>query len=564
MMGEEAASEARQVPDGGFRRWLTRTFRRRLAELSVHANRFRHKAGQYRARYGRFIGAAIVASLLAASAYLVQAIQARLECRFATEEAIQSLQSLLLATGSALIGAAAIVTSLVLFAMQVNVERMPHGLFRRLSEDRKLLGAFALSFLFAIGVATLSTVAEPPRLAPVLLSAAWAIVFILGLFLFAYRRALRLINPLEQLQILLDDTRTDFRRWSRMAVRVRPLLESAEEAPGPSLRGLPEADAARTVFFQTNADWADGAKRNVLHAMSFARRYAETADYEVAGSALTAVVEINRAYIAAKGRTFFANTFLIDNPLTNDTFITETLEHMRRFVALAIGRRDERQIEQSMHALAGLVRVYLGIEYASSAAEKTHAHLAAVYLEDAVRGVLPHDMVDVLMEGQRLLGGSAQAFVLAGSTLNAAGLSDKVAAIAGAACAKSNYHPVTMEGVRQLANLTFFLLRSPRRDAGYALGKVRENVFLVADTVLRVPDTLLENIHGSTLAPYYSSSDPHSLRTRLTDLANAVLEAESDDENAQTRLRQCLRICEAQIQLKQWVRNRWVWLSSDL
>ena len=91
--------------------------------------------------------------------------------------------------------------------------------------------------------------------------------------------------------------------------------------------------------------------------MSFARPYAERADYEVAGGALTAVVEINRAYIAGKGRTFFASTFRVDNSLTNDPFITETLENIRHFVGLGIGRRDERQIEQSMQALAGLVRV---------------------------------------------------------------------------------------------------------------------------------------------------------------------------------------------------------------
>ena len=111
MMAEEPASQAPHAPNGGFRRRLARACRRRLAELSVHGYRFRHKAGQYRVRYGRFIGAAIVALLLAASAYLVPAIQVSLESRFATEEAIQRFQSLLLATGSALIGAAAIVTS---------------------------------------------------------------------------------------------------------------------------------------------------------------------------------------------------------------------------------------------------------------------------------------------------------------------------------------------------------------------------------------------------------------------------------------------------------------------
>src|SRR6185312_6562812 len=61
-----------------------------------------------------------------------------------------SLQTLFVGTGTALIGGTAIAASLVLFAMQVNVERLPFGLFRRLSSDLKLLLAFAGSFVLAI------------------------------------------------------------------------------------------------------------------------------------------------------------------------------------------------------------------------------------------------------------------------------------------------------------------------------------------------------------------------------------------------------------------------------
>ena len=431
----------------------------------------------------------------------------------------------------------AIVTSLVLFAMQVNVERMPHGLFRRLSEDRKLLGAFAITFVLAIGVATISTVTVQARLAVVLVSASWAIVFILGLFLYAYRRALRLINPLEQLQILLDDTRKDLRRWSRRADRVTPLLESEQQAGVATPSAGPGPDRARTAFFQQNPHWAAGAQRSVRHAMSFARRYAERADHEVAGGALTAVVGINGAYITAKGKTFYTNSLFLEHPLASDPFITETLENVRQLVDWAIARRDERQIEQSMQALAALVRVYLGIDYASSTGEKTHAHLAAGYLANSIQAVVPHDMADVLMEGQRLLGRSAQAFVAAGSTTEAAGLSDKIAAFACAGCAKASYRPVTMEGVTQLTSLTFDLLRSPSRDVSHAIDKVRENASLVAKVFLKVPDTPLEDIHGTTLAPYYSSSDLQSLRAQVTALVDAVSAVEPDNENAQAVIR---------------------------
>ena len=481
--------------------------------------------------------AATIVLLVAVSVYLSPALQTSLETLFATEEAVQRVQSLILNTGSALIGAAAIVTSLVLFAMQVNIERMPHGLFRRLSEDRKLLGSFASAFVLAIGVAALSTVAEQGRLAVVLVSAAWAIMSILGLFLYAYRRALRLINPLEQLQILLDETRKELRRWARRAKRARPLLETEEEAEAAPSPRDPTHDVARTRFFQINAHWTAGAMRSMQHAMSFARRYAEEEDYEVAGGALTAVVGINAAYIEAKGKTFYSNALFIEHPLASDAFITETLEYMRQNVDRAIARRAERQIEQSMQAIGALVQLYLGIDYSSPTAAKGHADLAAGYLANAVQAVVPHDMTDVLMEGQRLMGRAAQDFVVAGSVSDTASLSKKIAIIACTGCTKENSRPVTMEGVRQLANLTLYLLRSPSPDVSYALGEVRENVSLIAKLSLMVPDTPLASIHGTMLAPYYSSGDMHALRVQLTELVNAVSQAEPDDANAHTVIR---------------------------
>ena len=472
--------------------------------------------------------------VVAASIYSLPSFQASLETWFASDEAIQRIQNLLLNIGAALIGAAAIVASLVLFAMQVNVERMPHRLFRRLSEDRKLLLAFASAFVLAVGVATLSAIVEQTSLAPVLAIAAWAILLIMALFLYAYRRSLRLINPSDQLQILLDDTCKDLRRWARRAKRARPLLENEDQAEAKTSAREHMPDAARAVFFRFNPHWTAEASRSVQHAMAFTRRYAEQGDHEVAGSALTAVVAINAVYIEAKGKTFYTNSLLIENPLSSDAFINESLEYLRQNVDSAIRRRDERQIEQSLRALGALVPVYLRIDYANSHAEKHHAQLAAGYLANAVQAVVAHNLADVLMEGQRLLGRAAQQFVGVRRTNFTGVLSQRITTIACTGCVSESYRPVTMEGVRQLANLTFQLLRSPSHDAAYALGKVHENVTFVAKLLLKVPDTPLGGIHGATLAPYYSSSDMQSLRALLTELVNAVTVAKPDDEDART------------------------------
>lgn len=511
---------------------------RRIAVLWQYTYRAQYRLNDWKARHGGTALSAVLLLFLAASVVLSPELQNALAYRYATEQEMDGLRSLVLNVGSALIGAAAIVTSLVLFAMQVNIERMPHGLFRRLSADGKLLSAFALAFLLAIGVATLSTLLDQDRLALVVLSVAWAVVFILISFMYAYRRALVLINPLRQLGILLHATRRELRVWARRALRARPLLEREEEAEEAAPAASDSThDLARTTFFQINSHWTDGAKRSIRHAMSFARRYAEQGDYEVSGAALSAVIGINAAYIESKGKTFYANNPFFDNPLSSDSVVNDTLEHLRRNVQGGIARRDEQQIEQTLQTMGALVRVYLGIDYASPYVAKSHAQLAAGYLASAVESVVPHNMADVLLEGQRLMGQCAQHILGQGDPNDIAVLSETIALISVAGCAKDDYRPVTMEGIAQLANLTFSLLRSRSSDIHFAVGEVRQDVTLVAKLFLNVPDTPLSSSHSTFLGPYYSSTSVQSLRARLTELANAISDAPANDADAQSVIR---------------------------
>ena len=514
-----------------------KAYLRRVAALWQYVYRAQYRIGGLRYHYGGLAFASVLALLVATSFYWSPELQKVLEARYSTEQSIEGLRSLIQNIGTALIGATAIVTSLVLFAMQVNIERMPHGLFRRLSADRWLLSAFALTFLLAIGTATLSTFTEHTLLAPIVLSASWGIVFIIVLFLYAYRRALVLINPLQQLGILINDTRREFRIWQRRAKRAMPLLEQEENADATPSPMDSTHDLAGTTFFQINNRWTDGAKRAVQHAMSFARRYAEQGDHEVSGAALNAVIGINAAYIDTKGKTFYANNPFIDNPLASDGFINDTLEHLRKNIQSGIARRDEQQIEQTLQAMAALVQVYLGIDYSNPYASKSHAHLAAGYLASAIESVVPHNMADVLLEGQRLMGQSAQYLLANGNPEDIATLSEKIAMIACTGCARDDYRPVTMEGMTQLADLTFALLRSGNHDISFAVGEVRQDVALVVKLFLKVPDTPLSSSHSTYLGPYYSSTSTQSLPARLTTLVNAISDAESDNEDAQTALR---------------------------
>lgn len=240
------------------------------------------------------------------------------------------------------------------------------------------------------------------------------------------------------------------------------------------------------------------------------------------------------AYIGAKGKAFYANNPFIDNPLASDGFINDTLEHLRKNIQSGIAHRDEQQIEQTLQAMAVLVQVYLNIDYANPSASKSHAHLAAGYLAGAIESVIPHNMADVLLKGQQLMGKSAQYLLANGHPKDIATLSEKIAMIACTGCAREDYRPVTMEGMKQLADLTFALLRSKNHDINFAVEKVRQDVAFVVKLFLKVPDTPSSSSHSTYLGPYYSSTSSQSLRLRLTILVNEILQADPNDEDAHT------------------------------
>jgi hypothetical protein len=75
-----------------------------------------------------------------------------LESYFSVQDRFNSFKTLLVALGSALIGATAIAFSLIMFAMQINVVRMPYDLFRKFSSDLKLLGSFAMTFVITMAI----------------------------------------------------------------------------------------------------------------------------------------------------------------------------------------------------------------------------------------------------------------------------------------------------------------------------------------------------------------------------------------------------------------------------
>ena len=486
-----------------------------------------------KSNYGGRLGLISLAALMVTSAIFVPALQNYFAPFFSEPRRFDSLRTLFLTLGGALIGATAIAFSLIMFAMQVNVTRMPHGLFRKFSSDIKLLGAFVATFSLAAIIAGMSLISDKSWVAGATVTTVWCSFLIILLFVLAYRRALNLISPTMQLRLVVDDTRKKFRMWDRAVKRTTPIFRANADIKTEDEEIRSEYDMDRVTYFQLHPTWTASAEQAILYCITFSRRYAEHGDHEVSRVALNGIVAINALYIKTKGKTFFSNNYFSENPLASDSFLTNTLEHLRQNVQVGISRKDEQFIEQNLQSLLQLTQLYLSIEYGDAHAVRSHAHLVSGYLTSAVESIVPHNMADVLIEGVTLLGKAARLIVAHDKPEYTATISEKIALIACAGAVNQSYQPVSQVAVKQLAILTFDLLRSKSWEVRYAIKEVRDDVKLIAEMHLKIPDASLTSIHSASLAPYYSGTSNDSLMSWLTDLTNALSKTEPSDEVAQ-------------------------------
>lgn len=516
------------------RSWVIESWRVAYAIAWQRVHIIRIRAANWLNHRSKRIGGLVVATLMIGSFEISPIFEPQLHF-LGDKEHLASVQQFLVTLGGALIGATAIAFSLIMFAMQVNVDRMPHGLFRKFGSDVRLLAAFISTFVLATGIAVASLIVEQKSIVEALMLAMWSTLLILLLFLNAYRRALVLISPSEQLRIVVATAHADMQRWVKRAKRLEPLLSKGlAAAQGDKPNDAASVDVPRTTFFRLFPSWTDGAVEALQYAIAFARRFAERGDHEVASAALNAIVAINASYTKAKGNTFFATNILIDSPFSSDGLINDSLEHLRQNVKLGLSRGDERQVEETFRAMTALAQVYLTIKYANGYATKTHANLAAGYLSSAVEACAPHNMPDVLMEGLRHMGSLAERMAFESESEAVAMGSEKIQLISVAGIARADHLPVTVCGVEQLVQVTLALVRNTsNRDIDFAISQVRNDLFTLAMLIVtRMNDTPLQSVHSIALAPYFSLTSANSLPTTLSQVVNAIVDAPEDDERA--------------------------------
>lgn len=444
---------------------------------------------------------------------------------FATSERISTLQSLLLTVGGQLVGVSALVFALVTFALQANLSRMPFTLFARITSDRRLMGYFLGIFIFCLMIVSLSLVTTQPNAGTITLLALWALSGILLLVFLSFRRALDLISPTFQLSHLLAGAQRGLRTWGKRA-RLFSFALPIRNDPRVQI------DAQRLAFFQRHRGWTNEAEQALRHSAAYVRHYADVGDAEISSYAVTVMAKINSAYVGVKGRTFFANQLFFDTGLTTDPVLNVTLEQLRQLVAHGLQGNNESLVENAMSGMAALVPIYNQVDYGRHVQVRTHANLAAGYLNDAVKATLPKQMPDVAMHGVRLLDQAGQHFIAVGALTESGSMAENISTIGAAGCLVESYRPVTQQAMQALSNLTVILLSTRAHDPRFTFEKIAKSAELLTLLFLNVPGNQPVSVHSSYLGPYHAIGAAAGLPRLITDLGNLVIGAPEGDANA--------------------------------
>lgn len=460
------------------------------------------------------------------------------ELYFSNDNILSVLRSLLGGIGAALIGATAIVFSLIVFSMQTNIERMPHGLFRKFGSDLLLLGSFLGSFVIAILVASMSLIPNNKLSMYAIFLSVWGVIAVLILFLYAYQRALKLINPITQLTLMYNAVRRDLVKWDRLATRAQDIMVNHDDDKS-KIENLNEKvlDVKRIIFLKNNHGWETTAVQAINYCISYAKRYAELGDYDVSDYSFDRIMYINAKYCSVK-----RGTYIEDNPLLNivdnsDAFINLSLEHLRQTMQTALARGDEKLASSTLRGMSGLYGVYLSIEYAGRTRSKHHAMLAAGYISSAVESVIPKNMADVMMEGIKLMGRNSVKALSYANASDIVGTIQKISMFSTISLKNTVLQPVTLTAFSQFSDINIQLIIKGDINSGFTMDILQKSISEAAIVFLHTEDTPINSRHSYILSPYYSVANVTGFISRIKEIVNYLIDNKIEAESSKVIIR---------------------------
>ncbi len=452
-----------------------------------------------------------------------------LEQYFSSNIQFHNLQTLLITLSGSLLAVAAIAFSFIMFAMQINVDRMPYGLFRKLSLDTELSIYFIFLFLLPLIIGAFSMVSNLSLIPWIIIGTIASIISIVFLLFMAYKKALKLISPIEQLKLLNKNACKSLISYSKAASRFSPLIEEQFKKNNIFVQEI-SGDIYRSKYFEYNPDWAFIAHRSLHYAFLLAKKYAVYGDYEISKFAMDTIKVISECYIETKEKTFVNDIFLLVPSISQDKFINETLEHFRIDIQEGFSTGNEKFIQQFFYGIKQLCLLYLDIDYSSTEKHKSHANLAISYFTNFIETAALYKLTDIVIEGFRMLEEIAFKLIIKGEINDLASISEKIALISIKSIEDEKTRAITYAGVEKFAKLTFFILKGNNKNISYILNRLQEQIICVAENALKLNGYYMQNVFNNTLKPYFSMSSNETLAVWLTNLTNETIKIENKNQ----------------------------------
>lgn len=453
-----------------------------------------------------------------------------------SNDSFKALSSLALSLGSALVGVVAIVFTLIIFSMQINIERLPYGLFYSLSSDKELMLKLGSTFLLAVSLASLSLVQNNAYSVLILFFLVEGTLTIFFLLYSTYKRALKLINPHEQLMMIHKRTYLNLKWWDKRFQRAKPLINTNTDN---------NFDRQRHSFFNLNPHYFNEIKNALNFIDVIVQKHLEGGDYIVAEMGLNTFVAINDLYIQAKKKTFFSFSPFLDTGLWNDEVINKTLENLRLIFSINLKKNDERALNIIMTCYINLAKLYVSIEYQQKSDTRIHANLASQCLYDDVEKLLVLKNPDLLMNGIRNIENIVKFYIQNGLLTDTVIMIESIGRIGIVSALDKTQVPVVQVAMNAFSNIMKSLLISKNR-ISFVVENMNKEIKMLVQTILQHPSAYSPE---HSLGTYFSYNNTTSLMSYLTDLANALLEQESIGKNEQKILDNILVYSEKSYQL---------------
>lgn len=393
------------------------------------------------------------------------------------KDAFKDLKTFLVTISAGLVGLTAIIFTLIIFSMQTNLEKLPFGLFKNFSSDKKLMFYLGMMLTLSILIGILSLVQDSYFSGWIFNIFLISIVSIYSFIYLSFKRGLKLINPLEQLNMIIEDTK-------------------------------------KNLNFEKNIHYVD----------SIIKRNLDVLEYEVSAYALNTLISINSIYIQKKGKTFYGfNSFNPNDTNFNDVVINDTLERLRVNFSIFLRKNDEIAIEQILSCYVVLIKVYESIKYFNNHDTKIHSNIALRHLIDDIEKLFILKNPDLLMSSIRKLE-EVSIFYIEKGLITDSIINSFIGKIGSFVISEQSLDLVVQTVMNSFTNIIKKLLLS-KDDISYTLEELNKEIMNILKLIIKFKIINYKHYIGD-----YYSYDNNSLNNYLINLGNFILEQETIGE----------------------------------